>query len=89
VGATRKKKKRERECVASSSVSDIDRYVIVRNTVDCVSNMLSVFTCHWEIHTHLNSAFFRKVANTEYNVEEIDLGWFMCNELEAFERKHT
>jgi hypothetical protein len=59
--------------VASSSVSDVHRYVIMRKSLDSVSSIFPILLRQWEIQ-HF---FFRKVAHTRRYipqfVEWIDL----------------
>lgn len=50
----------------SSSVSDMDGYVIVRKVLDSVLNIFPLFICWWEIQAY-TGCFFLKVADTWYD----------------------
>jgi hypothetical protein len=55
--------------VASSSDSEVERYVIIRNLSHSIFDILSVFICRREIQTYLHSNVFScKVAYKWYDV---------------------
>jgi hypothetical protein len=51
----------------SSSISDVNRYVINKKFQYSIFNILLLFVCRWEIHTPDISN--RNVAYTKYDAE--------------------
>jgi hypothetical protein len=54
---------------SSSSLSDVDRYVIIRNILNFIFNILSLFIRRWEIQTYVHRTFHPQ--GFQHNVRRI------------------